>query len=187
MKHGIKTLTMDEIAKGLGMSKKTIYQFVDNKSELVKLTLSDYLDEERSQLEIILKNSSNSVEEMIKMIEYFLQVLGEFNATALYDLQMYYPETWDMFNDYRFNFMLGCINDNLQNGVKQGYYRKDLKTEIIAKIYILGVETLFNQDLFPAKQFAFLNIYREYLNYHLRGIVSAKGLKYIEQHNLFKS
>ena len=177
---------MDEIAKGLGMSKKTIYQFVDNKSELVKLTLKDYLDDERSHIDGILKKSNNSIEEMVQMIEYFLQVVGEFNPTSLHDMQQYYPETWDIFNDYRFNYMLGCINDNLKNGVKQGYYRKELKTEIIAKIYILGVETLFNQDLFPAKQFVFLHIYREYLDYHLRGIVSPKGLKYLEEHNLFK-
>ena len=187
MKNGVKSLTMDEIAKEMGMSKKTIYQFVDNKSELINLTMKDFLDDERRQMEDILKNSGNSVDEMISMIDYFLQVVREFNATTLHDVQKYYPETWNMYNDYRFNFMLGLIKDNLNNGVREGYYRNDMDTDIIAKIYIMAVEILLNQDMFPSKQYSFLSIYREFLGYHLRGIVSAKGLKYLEGHNLFKS
>ena len=125
MKYGVKNLTMDEIAKEMGMSKKTIYQFVENKSDLVKMTLQDYLQEERRQLEGIIEGSSNSVEQMIQMIQYFLQVVRDFNASAMHDMQKYYPEAWNMYNDYRFHYMLGRINDNLRNGVKQGYYRKE--------------------------------------------------------------
>jgi AcrR family transcriptional regulator len=187
MRHGVKSLTMDEIAKQMGMSKKTIYQFVDNKADLVKLTMQDFLGEERKLIEGILEKSGNSIEEMISMIEYWLQVVQEFNATTLNEVQKYYPETWKMYNEYRFNFMLGLIQNNLKKGIGEGYYRDNLDADVIAKIYILGVEILLNQDMFPAKQYTFLNIYREFLGYHLRGIVSAEGLKYIDGHNLFKS
>jgi len=187
MKHGVKSLTMDEIAKQMGMSKKTIYQFVNNKSDLINLTMKEYLEDERKLMEVILKKSGNSIDEMIAMIEYWLQIVREFNATTLYDVQRYYPETWKMYNDYRFNFMLGLIKVNLQNGVKEGYYREDMDSDIISKIYILATEILLNQDLFPTKKYAFLTVYREFLGYHLRGIVSSKGLKYLNEHNLFKS
>ena len=187
LKRGVKSLTMDEIAKEMGMSKKTIYQFVENKGDLIKLTMQDFLEEERGLMVAILKNSSNSIEEMISMIEYWLQVVREFNANTLNEIQKYYPESWNQYNEYRFNFMLGLIRGNLQNGVKEGYYRPDLDTDIISKIYILAAEVLLNQELFPTKQYTYLNIYREFLGYHLRGIVSAKGLKYLDGHNLFKS
>jgi TetR/AcrR family transcriptional regulator, cholesterol catabolism regulator len=187
MKHGVKSLTMDEIAKEMGMSKKTIYQFVENKAELINLTMKDFLEEERRLMEVILKKSGNSVEEMISMMEYWLQVVREFNAKTLNEVQKYYPETWKMYNEYRFNFMLGLIKNNLENGVKEGYYRGDLDADVISKIYILAVEILLNQDLFPTRQYAFLNIYREFLGYHFRGIVSAKGLKYLDSHNIFKT
>ena len=187
MRNGVKSLTMDEIAKEMGMSKKTIYQFVENKSELIKLTMKDFLDEERTQMEAILKSPGNSIDEMISMVEYFLQVVREFKATTLHDIQKYYPETWNMYNEYRFNFMLNLIQENLKKGVKEGYYRADLDTDIIARIYVLAIEILLNQDLFPTKQYTFLSIYREFLNYHLRGIVSPKGLAYLGVHNLFKS
>ena len=187
MKHGVKSLTMDDIAREMGMSKKTIYQFVDNKGELILLTMQDFLAEERALMDTILKNSSNSVDEMIRMIDYWLQVVREFNATTLNEVQRYYPETWKMYNDYRFNFLLGLIKANLQNGVKEGFYRGDMDTDIISKIYVLATEILLNQQLFPTKQYTYLNIYREFLGYHLRGIVSTKGLNYLNEHNLFKS
>lgn len=187
MKHGVKSLTMDEIAKQMGMSKKTIYQFVENKGDLIKVTMQDFLQEEEKHMVGIMKNSVNAVDELINMIDYFLQVVREFNATTLNEVQKYYPETWNVYNEYRFNFMLGLIRDNLKNGVKEGYYRADLDTDIISKIYVLAVEILLNQEVFPAKQYSFLTIYREFLSYHLRGIVSAKGLKYLDGHNLFKS
>lgn len=185
-KYGIKNLTMDDLAKEMGMSKKTIYTFVEDKSELVKLTMQNYLEEERRQLEDILKPSKNSVDEMIQMISYFFNQVREFNPSALNDLQKYYPETWEIYNEYRFHFMLNRVVENLEKGVSQGVYRKDLNADIISKIYIAGIDILINQFLFPSKKYVFIDTYKEYLNYHLRGIVSPKGLKFLEQHNLFK-
>lgn len=176
---------MDDVAKELGMSKKTIYQFVENKAELVKLTMQYYLEEERTQLEAILKTSKNSVDEMIQMVAYFYNQVRDFNPSALNDLQKYYPETWAIYNEYRFDFMLGMITRNLEDGIKQGFYRSGLNADVIAKVYIVNVDVLINQQLFPSKKYVFIDTYKEYLNYHLRGIVSATGLKYIEQHNLF--
>jgi AcrR family transcriptional regulator len=187
IKYGIKNLTMDDVAKELGMSKKTIYHFVENKAQLVQLTIQSYLEKERRQLEAILKPSKNSVDEMIQMISYFFNQVREFNPSALNDLQKYYPESWNIYNEYRFHFMLTRIAENLEKGIKQGVYRNDLNADIISKIYIAGVDILINQNFFPAKKYVFIDTYKEYLNYHLRGIVSAKGLKYLEEHNLFKA
>jgi AcrR family transcriptional regulator len=186
-KYGIKNLTMDDVAKELGISKKTIYHFVENKAQLVQLTMQNYLEEEQKQLEAILKSSQNSVDEMIQMISYFFNQVRDFNPSALNDLQKYYPQTWDIYNNYRFHFMLTSIAENLENGIKQGVYRNDLNADVISRIYIAGIDILINQDFFPAKKYVFIDTYKEYLNYHLRGIVSAKGLKYLEEHNLFKA
>lgn len=185
-KYGVKSYTMDDVARELGMSKKTIYQFVQNKAELVRLTMQTYLENEQNQLEGILKVSKDSVDEMIQMVAYFYNQIRDFNPSALNDLQKYYPETWDIYNNYRFHFMLDMITRNIRSGIKQGLYRSDLNAEIIARIYIANIDVLINQEIFPSKDYAYVDTYKEYLNYHLRGIVSAKGLKYLEQHNLFK-
>jgi AcrR family transcriptional regulator len=184
-KYGVKTYTMDDVAKELGMSKKTIYQFVENKAELVKRTMQYYLAEEQKQLEEILKTSKNSVDELIQMLSYFVNQVRDFNPSAFNDLQKYYPETWDIYNEYRFHFMLGMITRNMEAGIKEGLYRDELNADVIARVYIGNIDVLINQQLFPGKKYVFIDTYKEYLNYHLRGIVSAKGLKYLEQHNLF--
>ncbi len=185
-KYGVKSYTIDDVARELRMSKKTIYQFVQNKAELVRLTMQTYLENEQNQLETILKVSKDSVDEMIQMVAYFYNQIRDFNPSALNDLQKYYPETWAIYNNYRFHFMLDMITRNIRSGVKQGLYRSDLNAEIVARIYIANIDVLINQEIFPSKEYAYVDTYKEYLNYHLRGIVSAKGLKYLEQHNLFK-
>ena len=178
---------MDDVARELGMSKKTIYAFVENKAELVKLTLTSYIEEERAQLESIVKISENAIDEMIQMVSYFFSQTRDFNPSALNDLQRYYPETYTIYIEYRLHHIFKLIVKNVENGKEQGVYRSDVNADIISKVYISSVDILVNQQLFPAKNYSFIDIYKEYMNYHLRGIVSPKGLKFLEHHNLFKS
>lgn len=186
-KHGVKNLSMDDISRHMRISKKTIYRLVRDKDDLVKQSLELYLEAEQTKIESILNTSDNSVDEMIRLVVYFFDQVREFTSSALVDIHLHYPKAWKIYMDYRYNFMLKSIHQNVENGVKQGMYRKDLNPEIISKIYIAGVDILGNQLLFPARQYVFLDIYKEYINYHLRGIVSDKGLNYLEQHNIFKS
>ncbi len=186
-KFGVKALKMDDIARELKMSKKTIYQLVGDKDALVKSTMETYLIEEKVEMDKILVNSKDSIDEMIQMVDYIMNAVQDFNPAALNDLQKYYPETWAMFDDYRFNYVLGRIQDNIINGIKQGVYRTDINAEVVAKFYISGIDITLDQTLFPHQKYQFISIYREFLNYHLRGIVSPAGLKYLEQHNFFKS
>lgn len=185
-KYGIKSLTMDEIAKELGMSKKTIYRFVKNKADLVKMVMQYYLQTEKEQVEQIIEGSENSVEELIKIADYFMNQMQEFNAHVLHDLKRYYPESWNIYNHYQFDFVLKRVYENILNGKAQGLYRTEVDADIISKIYIGGIDVLFNQELFPVKNYAFINLYKEYLNYYLHGIVSSKGVKLLEQQNIFK-
>ncbi|MBL0309976.1 MAG: TetR/AcrR family transcriptional regulator [Bacteroidetes bacterium] len=186
-KHGVKALSMDDVARAMGMSKKTIYALVYDKADLVKQSLELYLEAERVQMESILGSSENSIDELIKLADYFSNQVLDFTSSALVDIHKHYPDAWDIYSDHRYNFMLKSILRNIENGVKQGVYRANLNSEIISKIYIAGVDILGNQRLFPAKEYVFLHIYKEYINYHLRGIVSEKGLRLLEQHNIFKN
>lgn len=178
---------MDDIARELGMSKKTIYQHVDNKADLVRLSLDEFLKEEKANLRGILAASDNSVDTIIALVSYFHTQIREFNPYTLNDLQKYYPDSWEILNDYRYNYFHRVIADNIDKGMQQGLYRPDMNSDIISKIYIKGFEVLLDQQLFPQKKYAFLNVYKEFLKYHLRGIVSTEGLKILEAHNIFKS
>ena len=186
MKFGIKSLTMDDIARELCISKKTIYQSVDNKAELVEKVIQNYLEEEGTDLDTIYSKSGNAVEEIIAIIDYFINRMREFNSTAVYDMKKHYPAAWELYNRYRFDSALRRVTENLQRGVSEGSYRPDINADAIARIYIGGIDNLLNPEYFPVGEYQFLEIYKEYLNYHLRGIVTLNGLKILEANNLFK-
>lgn len=185
MKFGIKNLTMDDIARELCISKKTIYQSVDNKAELVEKVIQNYLEEENADLDAIYAKANNAIDEIIAIIDYFIQRMREFNSTAMYDMKKHYPEAWNLYNNYRFNNALKRIVENLQRGVEDGTYRTDMNVDAIGRIYLGGIDNLFNPEFFPVPKYNFLDIYKEYLNYHLRGIVTPQGLKILEANNLF--
>lgn len=174
---------MDDIARELGMSKKTIYQFVSTKNELVIQAIEAHLELEKEHIARILDQAPNSVQGMLGILEYMIAELRQLNPSVIYDLQKYYPEAWAVLNNYRYEFVLGMINRNLEKGKEEGVYRKDLNTLIIGRIYIKALDVLLDQQIFPISQFNFIDIYSEFIRYHLRGIVSAEGLSHLDQLN----
>lgn len=187
IRFGVRNLTMDDIAKQLGMSKKTIYQHVSNKSDLVYKVLEDHLQKETLQYEAITKSTENALEENLRMVSFMCDVLKEFNTATIFDLQKYYPESYALLDEHREKVALRHILNNLKAGIKQGLYRDDMNPDIVARIYINALEILIDQQLFPSKKFHFFNLYGEFVRYHLRGILTPKGLKYLEQSKLLKS
>ncbi|MDW8273670.1 MAG: TetR/AcrR family transcriptional regulator [Chitinophagales bacterium] len=177
IKRGIQTLRMDDLAKKLGISKKTIYVLIKDKASLVKEVIEDYVDQERKINENIRRNASNPVEEMVMLMSHVLQQTKELNPQVLFDLQKFYPESWDIFHHYRSSFMFDFIHTNVKTGVEHNFYRSDLKTDIVAKFYIGAIKVISDQSLFPSKHYPFVSVVKEYLEYHLRAIVTEKGLK----------
>lgn len=185
IRYGIKSLTMDDIARHLSISKKTLYQLCSNKADLVKMVTDQFIAEEKKKAIQVSDDAGNSVEEMIGIIGFVTETLSGMNPASLYDLQRYYPDSWHAFETYRYRFIYERMLLNMQRGVKEGVYRKELDTDVIARIYVTGMDAIFNPKTFPSKQMNFLKVYKEYLNYHLRGIVSDKGLKILEKQKIF--
>jgi AcrR family transcriptional regulator len=187
LRYGVKSLTMDEIAKQLGMSKKTIYQYVSNKSDLVQKVMQAHLDKEDLCIREAQKNSKNALEENLRMITFMSEELRGFNAVIFFELQKYYPESYALFNEHREKVALRNILNNLKAGIKEGLYRKDINTEIVSRIFVSGLDILIDQQRFPSKKYHFYDLYKEFVNYHLGGILTPKGLAYLEQSKILKS
>jgi TetR/AcrR family transcriptional regulator, cholesterol catabolism regulator len=187
LRYGVKNLTMDEIAKQLGMSKKTIYQYVTNKSDLVQKVMQAHLDKEDSFIKEVQRTSQNALEENLRMITFMSEELQGFNAVIFFDLQKYYPESYALFNEHREKVALRNILNNLKSGIKEGLYRKDINTEIVSRIFVSALDILIDQQRFPSKKYHFYNLYKEFINYHLGGILTPKGVTFLEQSKLLKS
>ncbi len=99
----------------------------------------------------------------------------------MYDLKKYHANAWDIFIDHKQGYIYECIKNNLERGLKEGLYRKNLNPEIISKLYSEKIDILFDRELFPKDKYSFEEIHDEMMKYHLKGIVSKEGLKYIKE------
>ena len=187
LRYGVKSLTMDEIAKQLGMSKKTIYLYVANKSDLIQKVMQAHLDRETAFIKEVQKTSQNALEENLRMITFMSGELQEFKSVTFFELQKYYPESYALFNEHREKVALKHILNNLKAGIKEGLYRKDIDAEIVSRIFVSALDILIDQQRFPTKKYNFFVLYKEFVNYHLGGILTPKGVTYLEQSKLLKS
>ena len=181
---GVKSITMDDLARELGVSKKTIYKFVENKSDLVRKVMLTHFEVEKQVMEEILASNMNAMEEMEAIIRKVLNHLRTIHPSSIYDIQKYYPKSWKLFTEYKDDFIYLCIMQNLKKGIDQGLYRNEINAEIIAKLYISVIDFAVNPKNFPPTQFNFSDIYKEFVTYHLHGIATLEGTQYLSNNPL---
>lgn len=181
MRYGIKSVTMDDIARHLGMSKKTIYQHVNNKADLINKIMKLDIAEEEQKILKIRQETNNAVEEMFRVSIHVGEKLQQINPSAAYDLKKYYPKTWDLMRSIRHGHIYSIIKENLEQGLTQGIYRKNLNAEVLARFYVGQTALIFDRELFPFPEYKQAEVYLEFIKYHMRGIVSQKGYALLEE------
>lgn len=188
MKYGIKSVSMDDIARHLGMSKKTLYQFVENKEELIFESLSSYLEDEMVEVQKLSGRSRDVIDEMFNIARMAGRQLREINPATIYDLQKYYPEIWRKFKTKHEEYTYDKIKENIEKGIQSNLYRGDLDVDIATRFYIGKTLVLVDDKLFPASNFKKEEIFKEFITYHIHGIASPKGLvllqKYLKEKEL---
>lgn len=182
LRYGIKSVTMDDIARKLGMSKKTLYQYVDNKTDLLGQIMVAHVQQHESALANIRAKAKDAVDEMIQMAKFVLKDLRRIAPTTMYDLQKYYPDIWNMMEQLHKKHIYATIIENLNMGIQQGVYRSDINTDVVAKLYVGKTLFLIDEEMFPLRDYDRTNLFKEYINYHTRGIASPKGLNLFNQY-----
>ncbi len=178
---GFKSVTMDDIANEMGISKKTIYAHFKNKTQLVKETVLTVFHTISCGIDHIRSLDKNPIEELYEIKKFAMLQLKNEKASPQYQLQKYYPEIYAMMKQMKFENMNECTLDNLKRGVEGGYYRKNINIDFISRLYFLALSEINNENLFPPQQFPKIMVMEDYLEYHLRGIVTAKGQKILNQ------
>lgn len=181
---GVKAITMDDVARELGVSKKTLYVYFKDKSDLLTKTFQYdmHCDEQRSQ-EFIGK-SKNAIEELLLVNEHLQERFTEMHASVVYDLQKFYPEVWSLFKGFKHQHVLNCIAENINRGKAEELYRQEVSTEIYARLFIGRFEVIFDIELFPTKEYKMHEIHLNMIEYHVRAMATTKGLKQLEKHIL---
>ncbi len=186
LKLGFKSVTMDDIANEMAISKKTIYAHFKNKTALVKECTCTALQNITSGIDEICSLNQNPIEELFEIKKFVMGKIESDDSSPQYQLQKYYPEISEGLKESHFEKMMECTRKNLRKGIDQGLYRANLDIDFIARLYFLGIHGTKDLSLFPLDRFPTKFVTEEYLEYHLRGIVTNEGFltlkKFIKDH-----
>jgi AcrR family transcriptional regulator len=177
---GFKSVTMDEIASALGVSKKTIYKYFNNKTDLVNAVTNHVFDSISCGIDHICHLNMNPIDELFSIKRFVMEHLKDEKSSPQYQLQKYYPKIFLSLKKKQFEVMQECVIDNLKKGIELGLYRPNIDLEFIFRIYFNGLTGIKDNDMFPLKNYSMKTLLNFYYEYHLRGICTANGIKQLE-------
>ncbi|NQV52360.1 MAG: TetR/AcrR family transcriptional regulator [Flavobacteriales bacterium] len=180
MRNGIKSMTMDDIARQLGVSKKTLYLYVSDKNDLVIKVMQQIVEHEMLLANQMCQTFENAIDMLFELSKDVSQKFGQVHPSINYDMQKYHPEAWVVFEEFRTVFIADCIQQNIEKGIEQGLYRENLDPYIISRMYSAKMDMCTDGEVFPPDRYNFKTIHMELMRYHIRGIASEAGLKYLK-------
>lgn len=181
MKYGIKSITMDDVSRELCISKKTLYQFVSDKDDLVGKFTDNEIELRQEEIFKCFKIGFNAIEELFEITIFMNKMLREQNPVTENDLRKYYPHHYQKIVKTRRERMYKYILLNLKKGKKEGLYREDMNEDIIAKLYLSRSENIHFNELFTVEEFTSVTLFVELLTYHVHGIATEKGIIVLEK------
>ncbi|MCA0933209.1 TetR/AcrR family transcriptional regulator [Lutimonas saemankumensis] len=174
---GFKSVTMDDIAHEMGISKKTIYAHFPTKQELVQATTFFVLEKVHDTICMVCSAKHDPIKEIFTIKTMVNDQLKNEKSSPSYQLQKYYPKIFKQLKEEQFQSLNLCIEDNLKRGIKEEYYRKGIDIDLITRFYLSGIMNLSNREFFPSETYRLPDLKDAFLEYHVRAIATEKGLK----------
>ena len=174
-RYGIRSITMDEVARHLAMSKKTIYEIFPNKDELVFQIAQQHTAEDCSKWETAHREATSALHEMMLMTQSLQKEMKDFNPALVYDLKRFHPRAWQLFEDQRESLFESSIVGNIERGQAEGHYRPDVNAAILGRVRFELISMQFNQKTFPPERFVFSEVQMQLLEHFVRGLLTTKG------------
>jgi TetR/AcrR family transcriptional regulator, cholesterol catabolism regulator len=179
---GVRSISMDDIARKLGISKKTIYENFKDKDALAAATIRRAMDRISQETVRIKKESKDAVDEILQTLNYMDQLFSTMNPAMFHDLEKYHPEAWKVFNDCKADNIMVRLKDNLKRGQKEGLYRDELDLNIVATIRMAQQQMIFDSEYFPPHKFDLRTVNNQSLELYMFGITTLKGHRLINRY-----
>ncbi|MDO3695399.1 TetR/AcrR family transcriptional regulator [Wenyingzhuangia sp. chi5] len=178
---GFKSVTMDDISNTLGISKKTVYSHFKNKNKLVEATTLNIFNNILQGINAIENKKQNSIEELFQIKELMINNVKQQNPSSICQLQKFFPEIHSCMKKKHREAMTKCFTKNIERGIEEGFYRKNLNIDFIVKIHFAGIESIKEMEHQNNDINYKFNLATEYLEYHTRAIATEKGLETLNQ------
>ncbi|MDC9722261.1 MAG: TetR/AcrR family transcriptional regulator [Urechidicola sp.] len=181
LNFGFKSVTMDDIADELAISKKTIYANYKNKTVLIEAATMSLFEMISHGIDCICELEKNPIEELFEIKNFIHTNLKDEKSSPHYQLQKYYPTIFHSLKMRQLELMDSCVKQNLTRGIDLGLYRKEIDLDFISRIYFIGVTGIKDEETFPINQFEKKHLTNCFLNYHIRAIATEKGKQKLEK------
>ncbi len=180
MRYGIKSITMDDVASNLGISKKTLYKYVCDKEDLVAKTIDLEVEMQKDNMNCKQGENFNAIEQLLFVSKVINHKLKQMNPSTEYDLRKYYPTQYHKLVTTRREQMYSNVVANIVKGKAEGLFRQDLNEDIIAKLQVSRVEDMMDNEVFSITEFTSNKFFQEIFIYHIRGIANENGIAFLE-------
>lgn len=181
-RFGIKSLTMADIARKLGVSTKTLYQHVGDKNELVTLAVTSHFTKYQDFYEntVMVDTRKNAIDQFLDSSTYLLELLSEFHPNAYYEMSKFHPTAKNYVDDFFNGFVKEKIYENLERGIDENLYRKNIEKSFVFSLYKLVLTNILDGYFLNQTKMSHHNVYREFYEYHIHGLVTPSGLQYFK-------
>jgi AcrR family transcriptional regulator len=180
-RYGIKSVTMDDVARELSISKKTLYQHFSDKEKLVDVVIEALVVEKVYLVDKLIKECPDAISEMVTIHNFMDKMSREHSYAMENDLRKYYPTVHNKILSTKRSKMYSTTSDNILRGQKEGFYRPEVNADIIAKTNVMRFENSMDTCIFTCEEMMTQDFINEILNYHVRGIATPKGIKRLEE------
>jgi AcrR family transcriptional regulator len=181
-RYGIKSITMDDIAKHLGMSKKTIYLHYDDKDQLILKLVEFLLGHNEDKMGCIIDQSKDPIHEIIETMKMMSSTFAKMNPILFHDMMKYYPESYQKFKEFKENRILKMIENNLKKGQELNLYRVDINLKILARLRLEELDLAINFEAFPPEKYNLADVQVQLLDHFLHGVCTLKGHKILNKY-----
>lgn len=179
MQYGIRSISMDDIAGKLGMSKKTIYQFYKDKDELVEDVITAVICKNQATCIADKKRSENAIHEIFIAMDLVTEIFRSMNPSVMFDLQKYHSTAFSTFQKHKSEFLLSMMRQNIQRGIDEELYRPEINVEIMSRFRVESMFIPFNQEFVKNAKASLLDIEQEIIVHYLFGLVTLRGYKMV--------
>lgn len=175
MKYGVRSVSMDDIAHNLTMSKKTLYQYFQDKDELVLLATQAHMEIEMAEYNEVEENSINAIDELVGVNKCMRRDFKNMNPSLLFDLQKYHPNAWQEWVNFKNVYIRSQVARNLKRGIREGFFRDEIDPEVIATLRVEMVQMAFDESVFSRERLTLKELQLMFFDLFVQGILTEKG------------
>ncbi|MCY7356274.1 MAG: TetR/AcrR family transcriptional regulator [Rudanella sp.] len=182
-KYGVRSITMDDIARRLSISKKTIYQHFTDKEDILVQATQYRMSKDQELMNCAYISAKTPIHEMLAMLDEMRKNADKMNPTLMLDIKRYYPKAWSLYTAFKEEYILKSMIDNIRRGINDGYFRGDVNPEILARMRVEQIEMAFEMTVFSDNTYDMIDIQQELTHHFVRGLLTEKGFDIYNQCN----